>query len=194
MVTWRKGRGIVTNNRIAAEEPLEQFLLECRLANPPLHRVDNVAVYLSPGKDTTPLAMKADVEHHRVFHDRVLIVSVESVSIPHVEEPDRFTVEILGSGVFKIQHVTIRNGYRDSIDVPAALRLARKRGLLARNLDLEHASYFVSRMKPKATRQPGMHRWRKALFVMLARNSASPIDHFGLPVTRTVVVSSHVSL
>jgi KUP system potassium uptake protein len=72
--------------------------------------------------------------------------------------------------------------------------LARKRGLLARNLDLEHASYFVSRMTITSANEPGMHRWRKLLFIAMARNAASPIEHFGLPIDHTVIVSSHVAI
>jgi len=82
MVTWRRGREIVTRNRIQEEGPLQDFLFQLRMADPPIQRVNNVAIYLSPGKETTPLAMRADVEHHRVFHDKVLIVSIEPVSVP----------------------------------------------------------------------------------------------------------------
>jgi KUP system potassium uptake protein len=39
-----------------------------------------------------------------------------------------------------------------------------------------------------------MHRWRKRLFVMMARNSTSPIDEFGLPTERTVMMGSQVSV
>jgi KUP system potassium uptake protein len=194
MVTWRRGRVIVTRNRIEEEGPLDQFLYKLRMADPPLHRVPRVGIYLSPGKSTTPLALKADVEHYGVLHDKVLIVSIEQISVPYIEPADQFDVEILGSGLFKVQHVTIRAGYRDTLDVPAALALARKRGMLARNLDLEHASYFVSRMTLTPTSNPGMSRWRKLLFVMLARNSASPIDHFGLSADRTVLVGSHIGI
>ena len=194
MITWRKGREIVTKNRIKEEGPLQDFLYELRMSDPPIQRVMNVAVYLSPGKLTTPLAMRADVEHHRVFHDKVLIVSIESVSVPHVDDADRFVVETLGSGLFKIAHITMRTGYHDAVNVPAALALARKRGLLPRALDLEHASYFVSRMTMTPTREGGMGRWRKRLFITMARNATSPIEHFALPVDKTVVVSSHVAV
>jgi KUP system potassium uptake protein len=194
MITWRKGYEIVTRNRIAEEGSLDEFLDELRSADPPIHRVPGVAIYMSPGKMTTPLALRADIEHHLVLHQQVLIVSVEAKSVPHVEPEDRFLVELLGTGLFKVVHVTIRTGYRDHSDVPAQLRLARKRGLLARNLDLEHASYFVSRMTITATDQPGMRRWRKLLFIGMARNAVSPIVHFGLPVDSTVIVSSHVAI
>jgi KUP system potassium uptake protein len=194
MITWRRGREVVTRNRIEEEGPLSDFLYQLRMADPPIQRVMNVAIYLSPGKVTTPLAMRADVEHHRVFHDKVLIVSIEPVSVPHIEAPDRFGTEILGSGLFKILRVTIRTGYHDRTDIPAALALARKRGLLEKSLDLEHASYFVSRMSMTPTRGPGMQRWRKLLFIAMARNATSPIEHFGLPVDKTVIVSSHVAI
>jgi KUP system potassium uptake protein len=164
------------------------------MADPPVQRVDKVAIYLSPDKRTTPLAMRADVEHHHVFHDKVLIVSLENVGVAHVDPEDRLCVETLGSGLFKIRHVTLRSGYRDDTDVPKALALARKKGKLERNLDLEHASYFLSRITITPTRAPGMSRWRKRLFVAMARNAASPIGHFGLPVDRTVMVGSQIGL
>jgi KUP system potassium uptake protein len=194
MVTWRRGRVIVTRNRIEEEGPLDEFLYRLRMADPPLHRVPRVAVYLSPGRSTTPLALRADVEHYGVLHDKVLIVSVEQVSVPYVDPADRFVVEVLGSGLFKVLHVTIHAGYHDTTNVPEALALARKRGMLERALDLEHASYFVSRMTITPTGAPGMSRWRKLLFVTLARNSASPIDHFGLSADRTVSVGSNIGI
>jgi KUP system potassium uptake protein len=194
MVTWRHGREILTRNRTEEEGSLDSFLYDVRMADPPLHRVRNVAVYLSPGKETTPLALKADVEHHGVFHDKVLIVSIESVSVPNVDEDKRFVVETLGSGLFKILHVTIRTGYRDRTNVPEALALARKRGQLFRSLDLEHASYFVSRMTITPHSNSSMARWRKRLFITMARNASSPMDAFGLPIDRTVAVACKVGM
>jgi KUP system potassium uptake protein len=195
MLTWKRGREIVTRNREETEGSLQDFLYRVRMADPPLHRVESVAVYLSPDKRTTPLALKAEVEHSGVFHDKVLIVSIEMVGVPHVEPADKFEVEVLGTGLFKILHLTLRAGYRDSLDVPAALALARKRGLLQRNLDLEHASYFLSRITITPTRdKKGMDRWRKSLFTAMARNAASPIDQFSLPVERTVTVGSQIAV
>ena len=85
-------------------------------------------------------------------------------------------------------------GYHDQLNVPEALVLARKQGLLERNLDLEQASYFVSRITITPTDAPGMRHWRKSLFIAMARNAASAIDHFGLPSDRTVIMGSQVAL
>ena len=107
---------------------------------------------------------------------------------------DRFAVIVLGQGRFKVIHVTVHAGYRDAFDIPAALAQARKIGLLERNLDLEGASYFLSRIHIVPSAQPTMARWRKGLFMAMARNAASPIEHFGLPGERTVIMGSQVAL
>ena len=194
MITWRKGREIVTANRIAKEGPLAQFLDGLPDAAPPIRRVPGIAIFLNPGQETTPLALRAEVEHAHAMHDRVVIVSVETVSVPHVDGDDRFYREHLGRGLFKVIHLTVRCGYRDRQDIPKALALARKQGLLERDLDLEHASYFLSRISIAPSDAPGMSRWRKRLFVTMARNAASPIEHFSLPNERTVTIGSQIAV
>ncbi len=194
MVTWRRGRDVVTRNRTEEEGPLDDFLNGLCDAKLPIVRLPGTAIFLNPGKATTPLALRAQVEHNHAFHEKVVIVSLDQVAIPHVEESDRFASERLGKGLFKIVHVTIRVGYRDRSRIPEALAEARKRGFLERNLDLEHASYFISRMTIIPSDAPGLARWRKRLFIGMARNASSPIDHFGLPSERTVMTGSQVAL
>jgi KUP system potassium uptake protein len=193
MINWRRGQTIVTRNRVAKEGSLSEFLDGLPEIEPPLVRVPGVAVFLDPTKETTPLALRAEVEHNHTLHRRVVIVKVDPVSIPHVESFERFTVERLG-GKFNVVHVTVRVGYHDRPDVPESLRLCRAQGLLERDLDLEHASYFLSRITITPTDARPVRRWRKKLFVAMARNAASPIDAFGLPSERTVMIGSQVAL
>jgi KUP system potassium uptake protein len=194
MLNWRRGQVTVTRNRVAQAGPLNEFLDGLAAKERPLVRVPGVAVFLCRGNDTTPLALRADVEHTHSLQQKVVIVSVDTVSIPHVDSFERFTVEMLGHGLFKVFHLTTRIGYQDKLNVPEELALARKQGLLERNLDLEHASYFVSRITITPTDAPWMQRWRKHLFIAMARNASSPIDHFGLPSNRTVLMGSQVEL
>ena len=193
MLTWRRGREIVTENRINSEGALTGFLDGLSHAEP-LKRVPGTAIFLNPGPNTTPLALRAEVERLHTLPEKVLIVSLDQVSVPHVDADQRFSTDFLGKGLFKVIFVTIRAGYRDRTNIPKALAAARKAGFLERNLDLEHASYIVSRMTIVPSDAPGMHRWRKRLFVMMARNSTSPIDQFGLPTERTVMMGSQVSV
>ena len=194
MITWRKGREIVTEKRTQQEGPLPEFLEEIHRADPPIARIPGTAVFLNPGQATTPLALRRLAEHTHMLHEKVVIVSVDTVAIPVIDPADRFAVCTLGHGLLKVTHVTMRCGYRSRQDVPEALRQARKEGLLERNLDLEHASYFLSHITITPNGPGGMRRWRKKLFVMMARNAASPIEHFGLPGERTVIMGSQVGV
>jgi KUP system potassium uptake protein len=190
MTTWRTGREIVTQNRTEQDGSVEQFLESLRTRQPPIRRVTGTAVFLSPSKETTPLALRAEVEHNHILHQKVVIITLDPVNLPRVQAPDRFAIRQLGHGLFKIVHVVVRVGYRERQNVPEALTTARKQGLLERNLDLEHASYFVSDITITKTNAPGMQPWRKQLFVIMARNATSPIEHFGLPIERTVMIGS----
>ncbi len=194
MITWRRGQLIVTRNRTEKEGSLEEFLDGLATHEPPLRRVPGTAIFPNPSKTTTPLALRAEVEHTHALHEKVVIVSIDRVSVPHVDREDRFVVTRMGHGLFHVFHVVDRVGYRDTTNIPAALALARKVGLLERNLDLEHASYFLSRIAITPTDAPGMKRWRKKLFVAMARNAASPIEAFGLPSDRTVIMGSQVAV
>jgi KUP system potassium uptake protein len=192
MINWHRGQELVTRSRTAQEGPLNEFLEALPARQPRVVRVPGTAVFLTRSKETTPLALRAEVDHTHALHQNILMASVETVSIPHVESADQFAVEQLGRGMYKVRHVTIRVGYRDTLTVPDALAVCRRRGLLERNLDLEHASYFVSHITIVPTSAPGMQAWRKKLFVTMARNAPSAIDHFGLPVNRTVMMGSQV--
>jgi KUP system potassium uptake protein len=193
MVNWKRGQVVVSRNRKAKEGSLAEFLEALPAKDPPLIRVPGVAVFLSPSRETTPLALRAEVEYTNTFHERVLLVSVDQVSVPQVEDDERFTVEKLG-GRFTVWHVSIRVGYQEKMNVPAALRLCRKQGALERNLDLEHAKYFLSRITIAPTDAPPLASWRKRLFIAMARNAASPIEAFRLPRESTVIIGSQVAL
>jgi len=193
MMTWRRGQVIVTRKRQSKEGGLNAFLEKLSNIQPPLARAPGTAIFLVPD-GATPLALRGVVEHVHTLHETVLVVSVAAASVPHVDPAKRFVVKRMGRGRYQILHVTIRNGYQETNSVPEALALARRQGLLPRNLDLEGASYFISRISIAKASNSGMGGLRKNIFMAMARNAASPIDHFGLPIDRTVVMGSQINI
>jgi KUP system potassium uptake protein len=195
MMTWNKGRAYVTRMRDSREGTLQEFLARLGGLEEPVRRVPGVAIYLNPNKETTPLAFRAEIEHTHALHEKVLIVSVEEVSLPYVDFKDRFVIERLGDAALGIRHVNIRMGYQEEANVPEMLNLARRELLLERDLNLKGASYFVSRITLVATDEPTELRvWQKKLFVAIARNAASPIEAFDLPSDRTVAMGSSIEV
>jgi KUP system potassium uptake protein len=193
LTTWRRGHEIVASRVLEEEGPLRSFVEELRARESPVHRVPGSAVFLTATRDTTPLALRANVEHNHVLHQSVVIVLMTTLNVPHIPPSERIVVDDLGYRDDGITHLTARFGFRDAHRVPQSLRLAAAQGL-ERSIDIESASYFVSRIAIIPTDAPGMHPWRKALFVAMARNEADAGEYFAIPEDRSVVIGSVIEL
>jgi len=194
--TWRRGRRIVTTNRIREEGPIRDFIDYVDSPGCPARRVPGTAVFLNANPKTTPLALRANVEHNHVLHEHVIIVCVDVQRIPHVAKPDRIAADPLGHLHDGITGLVARFGFQDRPDIPATLRIAAEQGLLEddANVDVAHASYFLSQMTIVPTRGPGMRMWRKKLFLLMSHNAANPAVYFGLPDDRTVTMGERIEL
>ncbi len=192
MTTWQRGRHLIIQNRSSEEGSLEEFI-EHLHANP-VHRVPGTAVFPHPTSETTPLALRANVEHNFVLHEHVVIVSAMAQTVPHIPIEERLTTDDLGYGDDGIVYISIRYGFGDQPDIPGCLRAAVQADDPMMRFDPDTASYFLSRATLTPTRAPGMQRWRKMLFIGMAHNAADPSTRFGLPPDRTVVMGSQVEL
>ncbi|MEU3644864.1 potassium transporter Kup [Lentzea sp. NPDC034063] len=191
MTTWQRGRAIVTKARREAEGSLQAFVEE--LHSQQLTRVPGCAVFLNRGKETAPLAMRANVEHNHVLHERVVIVSIETEPVPRVPLERRVQVDELGYADDGIVYVSARFGYMETPDVPAALALldpAQTEGAL----DLGQARYFLSKIELQRGPKRTMAGWRKRLFVATSYITADAAEHFGLPRERTVIMGAHIDV
>ncbi|WP_233189247.1 potassium transporter Kup [Subtercola sp. Z020] len=193
MTTWRKGRDLVIAGRIQKEGSLQQFVHAVNSKK--ILRVPGVAIFLHPNRDSTPLALRANVERNKVLHKRVIIVTVVIENVPHVSPRDAFEYNDLGYSDDGIDHVKVRFGFSDTPNIPRALRKACALGVLdLTGKQIDAASYFVSRGAIRPTRAPGMTAWRKTLFVGLAQNAANPAARFALPASRTVTMGSDIDI
>ena len=193
LTTWQRGRELVTEQRIRDEGPLPAFIEQLHAMKPPLPRVPGTAVFLNRGKDTAPLAMRANVEHNHVLHKHVLILTVETKPAPHVPAAERIAVDDLGYKDDRITHVTARFGYMDPQNIPALLPLIREADI-ERPLESGELSYFLSRIEIILGHTPGMSRWRKRLFIATSQITADAAEVFQLPREQTLIVGSRIEL
>jgi KUP system potassium uptake protein len=194
LTTWRKGRDIVTANRSREEGSLREFIDELDGRDFPVQRVPGTAVFLNANPHTTPLALRANVEHNHVLHERVIIVSIETERVPHVSSADRLVADHLGHPTDGITALTARFGFQDEPNIPATLRLAAQQDLLEATIDVDQASYFLSQITIVPADAPGLSSWRKRLFLTMAHNAANPAGYFGLPDARTVTMGERIDL
>jgi KUP system potassium uptake protein len=204
MTTWQRGRQIVTARRVELEGSLAEFIDEMRRRDLP--RVPGVAVFPHPTKDTTPLALRANVDFNKVLHEHVVLISVQPQNVPYIAPEDRIEVDPLNYSDDGIVHLTARFGFQDEQDLPELLRQAV--GMSDElTFDPEEALYFLSRLSLQHGERTGrtgradlfsgerrMWRWRKRVFIAMAHNAANPASSFHLPEDRTILVGAHLEV
>jgi hypothetical protein len=78
-------------------------------------------------------------------------------------------------------------------NVPRALALLDPRqteGLI----DIDRASYFLSKIELTTGTAPTMARWRKRLFIATSYLTADAAEYFGLPRDRSVIMGSRIEV
>ncbi|MCU7726916.1 potassium transporter Kup [Actinoplanes sp. KI2] len=193
MATWQKGREIVTAKRQRTEGSLTDFVEELRRKGTSIATVPGTAIFLNRGNQTAPLAMRANVDHNHVRHEHVLIISVETLPVPRLRDDDRIEVDPLAYEDDGIFFVRMRFGYAETQDLQAALGQLDPDTTEGR-LELEDASWFLSKIELRRGTEPTMAAWRKRLFIATSYITADAAEHFGLPRDRTVIMGSHIEV
>ncbi|HEX7428145.1 MAG TPA: KUP/HAK/KT family potassium transporter, partial [Mycobacterium sp.] len=188
-----RGREVVTREREKEEGPLREFVDGLSDRKPRLLRAPGTAVFLNRGKDTVPLAMRANVDHNHVLHEHVIIMAINTLSVPRVADTERANVDALGYADDGIVHVTANFGYMETPNVPHVLRLldpSQTEGRIA----VDGANYFLSNIELVMGTAPTMSPWRKYLFIATSHITADAAEHFGLPRDRTVIMGSRIEV
>ena len=186
MSTWKQGRRILGERLRASSLPLQLFLDDVQ-ANPPV-RVSGTAVFLAGNAEGTPLALLHNLKHNKVLHQRVVLLTIVTSDVPHVDNLSRATVEKLGDNFYR---VTGSYGFMEDPCVPDILTACRNQGLAFED---EQTTFFLSRETIIPTSAKGMWMWRERLFAYMARNAQRATAFFRLPANRVVELGMQVEI
>jgi KUP system potassium uptake protein len=186
MMTWARGRELLGASLRADAIELKPFLKSV-LADPPM-RAPGTAVFMNGEADLTPTALLHNLKHNNVLHETNLFVTVTTLDVPWVPFAERARAEQLCKGCWAV-HLSF--GFKNDLDVPAALELLQGRGF---ELDPMQTSYFLSRNTVVPTLGAGMAPWREKLFANMHRNAASAADFLNLPPNRVVELGTKVQI
>ena len=186
MVTWARGRELLTQSLRADAIELLPFL-QSVLADPPM-RAPGTAVFMSAEADLTPTALLHNLKHNHVLHKTNLFVTVQTQEVPWVPISARAGAQRICEECWS---VTLNYGFKDHVDVPAALELLRTQGIVPEPMT---TSYFLSRATIVPTLGSGMAPWREKLYANMHRNAASAADFLYLPPNRVVELGTKVQI
>jgi KUP system potassium uptake protein len=186
MTTWRRGRELVLRQLKHGGIALAPFVES--IAEHPPARVPGTAVFMTANLGAVPHAMLHSLKHFKVLHERNVLLSVETLEAPYADQTERVELRDLGHSFHTL---TLRFGFMEDPDVPAALAACAQPGL---GFDMMDTTFFLSRETVVATKRPGMALWRDKLFAFLSRNAMPATAFFHIPGNRLVELGTQVEI
>lgn len=185
LTTWSRGRKLMQERLRESAMPIPVFVASA--ANSAA-RVPGTAVFMTSTPDGVPPALLHNLKHNKVLHERVILLTVNIMSIPAVSDEKRYRTEDLGRGFFRVK---LNYGFMQEPDVPAALKLVKDCGESFKMMD---TSFFLARQTLLPSARPGMAIWREKIFAWMLRNAESAMEFFRLPTNRVVELGSQVEI
>jgi len=186
MVTWKQGRDLLRERIDRESLPLDLFL--AGFEKRPPTRVAGTAVVLSSAGGKTPAVLLHHFKHNKVLHERVVLLTILTESLPVVPRKRRVEVATREHGFVE---VTAHYGFMQTPSVPEILEQCARQGL---ELAPASTSFYLGRETVLPTGKGAMATWRKRLFILLHRNARSAASFFDIPANRVVELGGQVEL
>ena len=186
MTTWKRGKQILQVRLEADAMPLESFIDS--IGKGAVAVVPGTAVFLTPQPATVPHALLHSLKHYKSLHERMVILTVKTLDVPHVAPEQRVQVQRINNQFYRLG---VSYGYMDEPDLPAVLPLCAQQGL---PLELMQTTFFMGRETLLPQHRSSMAYWREQLFVAMFRNASNAAAHFRLPPNRVVELGAQVML
>jgi KUP system potassium uptake protein len=184
MMTWKRGRELLTALMQQASLPLELFLED--LGKGKIARVRGTAVFLTSNTQGAPVVLLHHLKHNKSLHEQVILLSVKAAEVPEVDEAHRVAITDLGQGVVR---VVATFGFMESPDVPLVMTLCEERGI---HTVRSETTYYLGHERLIPANKVKLARWRKQIFAIMSRNARPATEFFGLPPNRVVELGAQI--
>jgi KUP system potassium uptake protein len=174
MLSWRRGSSAVKHRLHEMSMPLQDFLVYAD--NAVIGRAPGMGVWLTKVEHGASPMLLRHIEHNRVLHATVVLLTFVSDRRPRVPFHERHSVHRLGHGFYRIQ---VRLGFMQTPDIPLTLINCNRLGFDA---DLDHKNYYIAH-ETIVRRDEGssMGPISFAIFSFLNRIASRAPDFFKIP-------------
>jgi KUP system potassium uptake protein len=187
MWIWHLGATAVTARLQDQVTPVGAFMAKIVERNIP--RVPGTAVFLTRTHEDVPPVMVWHVKHNRALHEKLVVLTITTESVPWVEDAERLKFEEIAPRFWR---AAARYGFMERPDIPALLQHAHGLGCA---IDLSDITYYVGHETVvPAEDQKALPRVTEALFAFMQRNSVHPTEYFRLPRDAVVEIGRQVSV
>ena len=185
MTTWKRGREALGRFMAGATLPLDVFLADLHAS--PIHRIPGTGVFMTSNPNGVPPVLLHHVKHNRVLHEHVVLLSVQTKTVPEVPAEERLSVTKLSEGFFQVKAAY---GFMESPNVPDLL--GRTGGQFP--IGEHELTYYLGRETLLTSGPSNLATWRKRIFSLMSRNAQPATAFFEIPPNRVVELGTQVQL
>ena len=187
MWVWHSGAQSMSARIQERAMPIGELLRQ--LAERRIPRVPGTAVFITRAHKDAPPVLVWHIKHNRALHERVLILTAITESVPRIRRGARLKVEEVAPGMWRAM---ARFGFMERPDVPALLRQANTLGC---KLKLDDVTYYVGHETViRRADGKGLPRVVESMFAFLQRNSMHVSDYFRLPADSVVELGREIAI
>jgi KUP system potassium uptake protein len=187
MLCWRKGSSEVRRRLRDMSMPLDAFLVHADQTV--IGRAPGLGVWLTKVDHGASPMLLRHLEHNRVLHEKVVLLTFVSDRRPRVPFAERHTLTRLGRGFYRIE---VRLGFMQTPDIPLSLLNCTRLGFDA---DLVHQNYYVPHETVvRREQESAMDMVSFAIFSFLNRIASRAPDFFKIPQDAIIEVGFRVAI
>ena len=187
MTTWKNGRRLLAIQLAKISLPINTIIADFNSKK--YHKVTGTAVYMTGNPELTPPALVENLKHNKVFHEQIIILSINILQTPRLNFEKRVSLEKLTDHFYRL---TAYYGFMEQVDVTKLMNnFKRNRHIL---IDLNETSYILGRETLIADKSIGMNIWQDKLFMFMSKNSQSATTYFKVPPKHVFEIGSQVEI
>jgi len=187
MLIWHIGNEAVIARVQDSVVPIAEFVQ--RLKDHSVARVPGSAVFLTrTGRDAPPV-MVWHVKHNRALHEKVIILTVVTESVPWTISQSRLSMQEISPGFWRLN---ARFGFMERPNIPLLISQSKSLGC---DVDLSDVTYYVGH----ETIVPGKGHRRipravEAIYAAMQRNCAQITEYLRLPPDQVVEIGREIAI
>ncbi len=186
MHTWKSGRNEI-QEKVYGGAVTEQELTQIARSKS-ITRVTGSAVFMVATPSGTPLALLHHLKANKCLQQTVVLLTISTWEIPHVEDSERLSVVELGEGIWR---AIGRYGYMESPDVNDLITRVAERGVPIKPMA---TTYFFNREMIVTGGNARMFHWQKKFYAFLSRNATPVKDYYQIMPIQIIELGLPVQL
>ena len=187
MLSWRRGASVVRERLRDMSMPLDQFIPFADRTV--IGRVPGMGVWLTKVEHGASPMLLRHIEHNRVLHEYVVLLTFVFEHRPRVPFGERHSVQKLGHGFFRIE---TKLGFMQTPDIPLTLFNCKMLGF---DVDLDHKNYYIAHETiVRRAKDSAMGPLSFAIFSFFNRVASRAPDFFKIPQDAIIEVGFRVEV